>query len=322
MVAGAMSTAGQKRRAAGTAPVAAEAAPRGRILPTGQVPVLPFGGLHVPDPAEYKAVDRAVHLLGGKASANGLVVLVEQEVAARLQAEGGGQPAAAASACDGEDGDNDGESSKRLRSSGKPKGLLRSAVDAAVASKSAVQIARMGGEAEGAKLLTRVVVELTSVCGVLRYRCEWPWLEAGEMPAIRLNVSRHGSRFLTPCFAGHKAIPALLTRADWSREGREFGLNLEEYLTPAEEIGRMKAALAYYDDRNLWCCFTADETRALRGKRAIATAMAKELISFIRDSEPSSSSTWETEWPYAVCTGADGGSNKSVVCGNTVRSCA
>ena len=99
-----------------------------------------------------------------------------------------------------------------------------------------------------------------------------------------------------------------------AREGREFGMNLEEYLTPVEEIEHMKAALAYYDDQNLWCCFTADDTcGAMRQKRAVATAMAKELISFTRTSEPSSTGTWQTEWPYAVCTGQDGGSNASVV---------
>ena len=91
-------------------------------------------------------------------------------------------------------------------------------------------------------------------------------------------------------------------------------MNLEEYLTPVEEVEHMKAALAYYDDQNLWCCFTADDTcGAMRQKRAVATAMAKELISFTRDSEPSSTGTWQTEWPYAVCMGQDGGSNASVV---------
>jgi hypothetical protein len=52
-----------------------------------------------------------------------------------------------------------------------------------------------------------------------------------------LSVNQRGSRFLAPRFAGHKAIPAVLTRADRLCEGREFGLNLEEYPT-AEEIGR------------------------------------------------------------------------------------
>ena len=41
--------------------------------------------------------------------------------------------------------------------------------------------------------------------------------------------------------------------------------------------------------------------------------MAEELISFTRDSEPSSTGTWQTEWPYAACMGQDGGSNSSVV---------
>ena len=91
-------------------------------------------------------------------------------------------------------------------------------------------------------------------------------------------------------------------------------MNLEEYLTPVEEVEHMKAALAFYDDQNLWCCFTADDNCGpMRQKRAVATAMAKELISFTRDSEPSSTGTWRTEWPYAVCTGQDGGSHASVV---------
>ena len=188
-------------------------------------------------------------------------------------------------------------------------------MDTAIASKTASQIARLGGSTAVASNLRRVVEELTSLGGRLRYRREWPWLAADdEKPANKLSVSRRQPRFLTPIFAGHDVVSAQLTRAGTAREGREFGMNLEEYLTPVEEVEHMKAALAYYDDQNLWCCFTADDTcGAMRQKRAVATAMAKELISFTRDSEPSSTGTWQTEWPYAVCTGQDGGSNASVV---------
>ncbi len=55
---------------------------------------------------------------------------------------------------------------------------------------------------------------------------------------------------------------AQLTRAGTAREGREFGMNLEEYLTPVEEVEHMKAALAYYDDQNLLCCLLIERAVA------------------------------------------------------------
>ncbi len=54
-----------------------------------------------------------------------------------------------------------------------------------------------------------------------------------------------------------------------------------------QEVEHMKkAALAYYDDHNLCCCFTADDASgAMREKFAVANARAKELVSLTRDSE-------------------------------------
>jgi hypothetical protein len=31
-------------------------------------------------------------------------------------------------------------------------------------------------------------------------------------------------------------------------------MNLEEYFTPREEVERLRAVLAYYDDGNMWRC--------------------------------------------------------------------
>ena len=65
----------------------------------------------------------------------------------------------------------------------------------------------------------------------------------------RLSVGRKDPRFLTPLFAGHDAVPpAFLTRALVMRERDTFGMNFEEYFTLQEEVERLRAVLAYYDD--------------------------------------------------------------------------
>ena len=144
--------AGHKRRPAATTPAAAELPPGGLILPVGQVPVLSFGGKNVIDPADCKAVDAAVHRLGGKTIANALVLLVEQEVAAAREQAAHGQPTATAavSTCDGGRTGYGGGGSAKKSKRGKPKTVIGLALDKAVASKADAQIARLGGSTEAA----------------------------------------------------------------------------------------------------------------------------------------------------------------------------
>ncbi len=117
-----------------------------------------FGGKNVIDPADYKAVDAAVHRLGGKTIANALVLLVELEVAAAQAANGQPTATAAVSACDDDRTDGDGGSAKKSKG-GKPKSVLGLALDTAIASKTEAQIVRLGGSTEVASNLRRVVEE-------------------------------------------------------------------------------------------------------------------------------------------------------------------
>ena len=91
--------------------------------------------------------------------------------------------------------------------------------------------------------------------GVLCFRQQWPcWsLEPANWTACAtyLCVNHNERRFPTADFGGHvAAAPAFETRAHWARKGHPFGMDLEEYLTPDEEIKRSQHAALRSCDRD------------------------------------------------------------------------
>jgi hypothetical protein len=288
-----------KRRAdAVRLPAAADLPAGGIRLDPRAVPVLAFTGAPTGDDTKLEGTDAAVAHLGGKADAARLVAIVEAELA-RQDGYGGG----------GSGGGGDGGAGAQVKKAkaGRQPNRLTQALSAAADTVSHSQMQRLGGREDLTKNLRRAVEELTCHDGVLRYRRHWPWVnDAAKMP--RLSVGRKDPRFLTPLFAGHDAVPpAFLTRAHVMREGDTFGMNLEEYFTPQEEVERLRAVLAYYDDGNMWRCVSGPvDSQDLAWTRDLVYAMAKEIVSFARANEPSPTGTWASEWPYAISTGADG----------------
>ena len=301
-------TPSRKRRADALGPAATAAAgvpTHGIMLPNGEVPVLAFPGGPVVDEKALRGVDAAVAALGGKARVGELVGLVEAAMA-RVS------PPSAAAAVGGDASGGDGGQQKKAKM-GRPTNLLTQAVETVLDGVAPAYIQRVGRSA-ACKHLRRVVQELTWHGGVLRFRREWPWLpgtdDLDRLCSKDLSVHRKEPRFPTADFGGHDAeLPASETRAHRAREGRPFGLNFEEYLTPGEEIKRLRDVLAFYDDQMLWRCFASGHDDAQRRGRDVDSAMAKEIISFARDAEPSTTMTWTSDWPYAVASGADGASN-------------